>query len=667
MPQDSWYGFDLGHGETAVSLSGSSARVEARNLQLVRGGAQVIPTVVALGPGGETLIGDAALLNSDATELRAAFKHPDVTRADVREPVIRFVRGVMDEMARSGSKIDGRLVFGHPSGWMKAEVDGYRELLAEASGQRPLMVPEARAAFLPLKSTGELSAVEIDAGRIVIADMGSSTTDFAVVRGVSDPLDLGNPGGVQLGAGLIELALFQQSLGDLPPTERQRLTAFVSGSARISERAEIVLHFRRAKEEFFRTEAHIRSSGRAPKVDLELLKDQLAMDWSPRITAELMDRCLNEPLDRLGVSEDLFGRPVSVKRSWRNEFFAHLDFALARLSEPPTTIVLTGGAAKMGWVFDEVKARHSSARVLRSAQPEHTIANGLALHGSALAKSSAIRDEITAFVKSDEVEKIIEATWDDGAERLVEPLVNGFVDDFVVPSVLAWRRGELASLEDIGLHGGRLAREWATSEEGTRALGEAGAVWYHDCVAPGVNKRVREICDKYPDIPSHAVEIPPDIFRNVDIDTSSSGNRISPDALLGSIDSALDGVILVVSSVVAAVLFGGGGAVLLPTGPGFVIVAAIIAAVTLIVGKDAALTWFKSAKIPVLARKALKEDFLSRQVTNKRESIETELRADMVKALRESTEARGRVAHEVGTLIDDTLSKRVRDASAHLI
>jgi hypothetical protein len=668
MQEESWYGFDLGHGETAVSLSGPSSRVEARNLQLVRGGAKVVPTVVATAPDGGTLVGDAALLNPKATDVRAGFKHPDVTRPDVREPVIRFVRGVLAEMASSGSRMEGRLVFGHPSGWTPAQVESYQAVLAEASGQRPLMVPEARAAFLPLKNTGELSSAEIENGRIVIVDMGSSTTDFALVHGLETPKDIGNPDGVQLGAGLLELALYRLCLdaggAGLSAGDRARLEDFLRGH--LSELVHVIVAFRKAKEDFFVRESDYRATGRGPRVDLDVLEAQLGVSWSPRINADVVDRCLDEPLERLGVTEDLFGRPVAVRRSWRAEFFRHLDYALSRFGQPPTTIVLTGGAAKMGWVYDEVRQRHPDTRVIRTAEPEHTIANGLALQGSALAKTSSIRKAIDAFVASDEVETIISSVWDESADQLVSPLVGSFVDRFVLPAVSKWRRGDLDSLNDIGAYGGTLARTWAESEEGRRALAAAGAAWYHDCVAPAVNKRVREICAQYPDIPSHAVEIPSEVLT-VDLDGAGGRNSVTPELILGDIDLALNGVIVIVSSVVAMSLFGAGHAALVATGPAVVVAAAVAGIVAMVVGKDAAMKWMKGAKIPPVARKAIPESFLTKQVERKRRAIEDAVRTEMVSALKNNEVARKDVAAKVSALIDATLAKRVRDASAHLI
>lgn len=664
MGNEAYFGFDLGHGETAVSLSQSSARVEARSLQLTRGGAKVMPTVVARGPDNAIMVGDSALLSAKARDRRAAFKHPDVHRPDVREPIIQFVQGVLAEMAACGSTIDGNLVFGHPSGWTEEQVSRYRSLLSEATGRSPMMVPEARAAFLPLKSTGELGTMELAQGRIVVVDMGSSTTDFALVQGVSNPTDLGNPGGIQLGAGLIELALFHQCLADLPGETRRRVEGFLSEN--LSEMVHVVVAFRQAKEAFFTKERTYRETGSGPKPDLDLLEAQLDVSWSPRITGALMDRCLDTPLDELGVIRDLFGREISIRRSWRGEFFAHVQYALNRLDGPPTIMVLTGGAAKMGWVFDEVRAHFRSCRILRTAEPEHTIASGLALHGSAYAKSAEIRAEIDALVQSTAVEDVIVDAWSDGVERLVAPLVDGFVDRFVIPALIAWRKGEVSTLDGIGERGGELARTWAESRDGAAQLGEAAAKWYEETIAPAVNARVREISAKYPDIPSDAVEIPSGALR-VDLATANAHAGVSADMILGDVDMALNGILVVVSSIVAMTLFGAGHAVLLATGPGAVVAAAVVGAVALILGKEDALKRVKSANLPVLARKFLTEDFLSKQVRKKRVTIEADVRKALVSNLQANEEAKRRIATEVSSLIDASLSRRVREASAHLI
>ncbi len=144
-------------------------------------------------------------------ELHIGFKP---TRQRLASPeyqhlVRRFIRtylNLLHESKQLQNHIPPLFVVGAPSGWSSQERDTYMHLLQESGMPRVAVEKESRAAFLHIK---ESKAFDLRADhlmkRVLIIDIGSSTTDFTLVAHLEAQSleDFGQ----DIGAGLIDQAI----------------------------------------------------------------------------------------------------------------------------------------------------------------------------------------------------------------------------------------------------------------------------------------------------------------------------------------------------------------------------------------------------------------------------------------------------------------------------
>jgi hypothetical protein len=98
-------GFDIGHGESALAKTTSSATTEPQILE-VKGKRNFI-TAVAKHPERGVLIGEEAYATRNLEGLTVGFKSAHLDKPKVREPLKMFVRKVLDSLLE-GHQIQGR-------------------------------------------------------------------------------------------------------------------------------------------------------------------------------------------------------------------------------------------------------------------------------------------------------------------------------------------------------------------------------------------------------------------------------------------------------------------------------------------------------------------------------------------------------------------------------
>ncbi|MEV4136694.1 hypothetical protein AB0J72_31525 [Dactylosporangium sp. NPDC049742] len=395
---ESIIGFDLGHAETSVSYVAVGGDREPRVCEIVPG-ARIVRTVVGNDPDGNTVIGDEAVIRRDVVDLNAKFKTPDLSSGPGAHATVQFVRAILGRLIETGT-VPGPgtlIVFGHPAGWDAATVAAYRALLTRVCRPAPvLLMAESRAAFLtvvhePMSAVTERNIHE----RILIVDLGSSTTDFTVAdRGDTwDALhDGGNFDGVALGAGLIEDFLFERCLSRSP--NRGKIERWFEEYP--SERVRTIVELRKAKEEYFTAEQAIRAGGFASVRAVDLGGDP-TMRLELRLSPEDYDAAIGTPLPGLGGV------------SWRDRLRSDLTTVAGSLdAKPPRVVVVTGGGARMGFAVAMVNEMFGAhAMVVRGKQPEHAISNGLAWAGLVRLNIDSFRREIRALADDGTLRKLI--------------------------------------------------------------------------------------------------------------------------------------------------------------------------------------------------------------------------------------------------------------------
>ena len=148
-------GFDLGDGESAVTILDGESTVEPRVMLL--GGRMSMLSAVATQMG-RIVVGEEASIASGAEGAQVRFKSRYLTDPDAPRHVRAFAQGVMAMLMREEPALMAevsRTVVGCPAGWGAARREQYAALIESAGFPNVHIVPEPRAAFLyaPCAST----------------------------------------------------------------------------------------------------------------------------------------------------------------------------------------------------------------------------------------------------------------------------------------------------------------------------------------------------------------------------------------------------------------------------------------------------------------------------------------------------------------------------------
>ena len=175
-------GFDLGDGESAVTILDGESTVEPRVMLL--GGQMSMLSAVAMRDG-RIVVGEEASVLSGASDAQVRFKSRYLVDSDAPRAIRAFAQGVMAMIMQEEPALMAevsRTVVGCPAGWGDMRRSQYAALIESAGFPNVQVVPEPRAAFLYARHARGL---RIDAALMkksaMVIDIGSSTTDFAYI------------------------------------------------------------------------------------------------------------------------------------------------------------------------------------------------------------------------------------------------------------------------------------------------------------------------------------------------------------------------------------------------------------------------------------------------------------------------------------------------------
>ncbi len=593
-------GFDLGHGETAVALAMLSATVEPQMLDVY--GTRSILTAVAQHPTRGVLIGDDAFMARNVSNLRIAFKSPDVERLDVREPLVLFVGKVLEVLLRdrkiTGS--DSTLFFvGCPSGWSEMVRIRYAELLRHAGMTHVTVWPESRAALVYARESGYISQ-DLAEGAILIVDIGSSTTDFTAVQHLE--IRISDFGQNALGGGLLDKAMLERTVATHPrQAELRQIFAEYPVYAAICE-----LECRKVKEMYFSNPDMWQDIPASRSVRLETTPP-LYVDIA--ISPQVMNALLMTPLPQL------------QGRSWYTAFREALQQAQTRLQEvPPQLVLLTGGASRMAFTADLCAEVFPQARIVRGAEPEFAIARGLASAGRVELKTVAFREEVERLLASRKLRKTVEEQLPSLMSAVASFLAQGLADHSVLPAFRDWQTGRIRTLAELEQTIQPRAVAWLGSAEGRQALAQVVTAWFTGLL-PAVEKLTDPICDTYR-IPHASLSVPP--FLNLMHVAQVPGGMVDMGSLtfLGDIGN----IVTLLGSIIIAKILGGGGTALLMHGPLGLLIGLVIGLVTLSLGKGIMIDWLKGVELPTLARGLISESRVSNALLEQQGEFDAKIR-----------------------------------------
>ena len=492
-------GFDLGHGETALTwVRADNQETNPQSLLINNRKSQI--TAIAHHPQRGIIIGEMACQLSDATILEIAFKTRKFQDFSYQKTIEEFVNAIYQHLIDTNQiqTSDTNYFFiGCPSGWWIEEIQSYKQILSETV-PNATVVKESRAALMHAKESGIFTIQELEKSVLVI-DIGSSTTDYTLVKGMADtPIDFGH----DLGASLIEKEILKKTL-ELHRQYREKREDIIKLGKHLDEeeiwtleeidkletilkqspiyRNRCELRCRKAKEEYF----NYQDTYQDDFVNVGSEDIQRKFKFSPLVNGKIINAILNQPLQQLD------------NKSWCDDFGSQLKVVKRKLDEQsiiPSAILLTGSASKMGFVLEMSQETFPKLPCKRDGEPELCIARGLARWGRVYIRTSGFMDEISKFLDN-ELTGIVGNHVPAFLDKLAEELANGLVEEVVKPCVKSWRNREIITLKALELEIENKAKTWLTGSDGNSKVTKCLLAWLGS-VQDEVREKTDSICSK---------------------------------------------------------------------------------------------------------------------------------------------------------------------------
>ncbi|GAA2038059.1 hypothetical protein GCM10009839_44350 [Catenulispora yoronensis] len=548
-------GFDLGHGDTALSVLWPGSR-EPESLP-VPGAGERFPTVMAVyadDPSAplpiEERIKIGNILDGGVVEdFFIAFKSPDLTDKTMTRGTTLFVRQILWLLDRAAVLPPGtpvRWVFGVPSGWSDETRERYRRLLVDACRGEVQVVAESRAALHHARQSGEVGLGR-DTGRILIIDLGSSTADYTLVTGLESDACVVDDG-TAVGGSVIDkeiqrrsVAAYKERLGNAPELVDEYLME--AGRSGLLE-----LRCRMAKEDFFGNRPPATPIDSYPlvesKVRLKVGYASETIEVPITLTPETMEDVFATPLPELGMT-------------WREAFERDLSAIRAHLKEEaPEAIVMTGGVSRMTYARQVVVRVFPESKVVLGTEPQLAVAKGLAILRRRQDEVAKFRQECSAYLDGPEIPARIDEELPKLAAEFGRIMSAGLVADHMIPAAMKWREAELDTIADIQDEVQRTFLEHLASDTVASELRAAVSSWTED-LAKDINQEIRKICERT-GVPAEvlAVAYQPTVGKPIEAD-SEIAQKMALDIykhisgwMIGVVNTVAAGVAVVAVAVV---------------------------------------------------------------------------------------------------------------------
>lgn len=625
-------GFDLGHGETAVATADRDASDAAKVLDLPGASRRQHVSAVALDDDERVVIGEEAVRMPEPLVLWLGFKRPSLTDPQVRRPMQLLVQRIVADLESQGTIADRgavHWVFGAPSGWEPDHYREYEKLLAEVGLQDAAVIPESRAALLYAVDSGEVQRSTV-AQRVLIVDIGSSTTDYTVVDGLAAlPLDHGN---VDLGACLIDHEIMRRAVDRHPQREDiEALLAVHPHSAR-----QVELACREAKEKFFRTSpAELQKLNRGIGVLYPLeFRTGEEFHLDTRLTMADMDAVLDAPQSGL------------AGRSWREAFRDDVEKAVANAGGRVDLLLLTGGPSRMQFVVEVCREQRGVARVVLGNEPEVAIARGLALAGRTSLRATGLRQDMTSVQKR--IKPLVEKRIPELAQAIGAAVADSMTERHVIPAFRAWRNGGIPTLAAM-LERVVTGVKSDLDDDNGKQVTQITIRWQNE-VREELERMTRPVCNRW-HIPADALKLP-DVEvradrRDVEVDVDVRG-------FADVLDNTATALNVAIMAIVSATLFGAGTAVIASTGPFGVVVAFAVGMWVLQAGKDEVMAKIQTINIWGPLRKIKSEDSIVKDLRAGAATKEAELAVKLSAEFEGEFAKRlvGQVTHSIAAQLD---------------
>jgi molecular chaperone DnaK (HSP70) len=474
-------GFDLGHGETSIAKAIVESIEPPQMLEINNKKNQI--TALGWHPKLGYLVGEQALIQAGVTQLKISFKQKPNDDPKFRETIQTFV-ATCYRLLKESKQIEGgensRFYVGCPSGWSISEREAYQKLLQEAGIARLNVIPESRAAFMQAKEAGRLEYEKLKSS-VLIVDLGSSTTDFTLVKSLHEvPLDFGSNA---LGASLIDKAIFELTLAQ--HEQKELLEKVFAEYPHHQARCELAC--RKAKEDYFSNES-LYSDPQSYARGFESINEQIY--FIPKVNHALIEKILNQKMPELG------------QKSWLESFRAAVSEAREKLDKQgivPKLVLMTGGASRMRFSQQICQEIFANPETLfrPDPEPERCIALGLARVGRWDLRAAAFKQEVSQLFDDKFFRSRIEQHIPQLIAWLTEPLVKGLIENAVKPALQDWQSNKIRTFADLEVSLKSRAEQWLRSDRAEQIINAQCISWFNEKIQPDLAAETDPICRKY--------------------------------------------------------------------------------------------------------------------------------------------------------------------------
>ena len=626
---DRFFGFDLGDAESAIARLYKEDQVTPEMLTVA--GEKSFITAYAQLASGELIIGEKACYADNVVRRKLRFKSRFLSDRSSAGDVKSFAAGVLGELYGNGDLIRNEeccFYVGCPAGWDKNTREHYREIFESAGYPPAKIISESRAAMVSACQSKHLQVgVDILSKPVLVIDIGSSTTDFAYIMGGKE-VEMQTAGEVVLGGGLMDEILLEESVA-ASGLSRKKIQSVFEASEPWRTYAEFAA--RRLKEKYYSDEEYW--STHECKESIVLHYDR-PVKLTLKIDSKIADKLVNKKIQKLGGL------------SFREVFIASLEDVKTNITgAQPELLFLTGGVSKLPAVRDWCTGVFPDAVVISAADPEFSVARGLAYCGRIDEDIRAFREELDQLINSTAIEDIVSrhipSLYRDAVDCLVEPIVT----DVALPVFERWRSGEITRLADTDEILAREVGDYLRSDATREMLAGPITAWLKPVIEE-IEELTVPICIRHR-VPYSALSLRSYLSAS-DIDLKVDAKNIfAVEEMTFLIDSIVTAIVAILIATIDIIPF--------MAGPEGVLIGVMASIVVLVLGKDKMQETLLTADIPKVVRRMIPKGAFSAR----KDSICTTVKESFYESLEKekNEEISNRMTEEISSQIEHTLMK----------
>ena len=617
-------GFDLGDGESAVTLLSSDSTVEPRVIPL-QGRNSILSAVGTRN--GRIVVGEEASVLAGAQDAKVRFKSRYLLDPAASGDVRQFAQGVMSLLLHEDPGLMAqvtRTVVGCPAGWGEGRREQYARLLESAGFPNVHVVPEPRAAFLYARHARGL---RIDPTLMqqsaMVIDIGSSTTDFAyIVDGHQQDLSLF--GDTNLGGGVLDELILVRAIRLSP--DRAALERVMEASPAWKSFCE--LEARRLKEQYFTSEE---------KWQTQPLCKQVVVCYDETLMLDIT-------LDGAAVEEIIHTPCMTLGGRSFMDCLQDALRAAVKLSSGcvPQVVILTGGASRMAFFARACTEAFSSSLMVLCPEPECSIARGLSYAGRVDENLKIFRQEVASIARGERLQAVVGSQ----VHALYQPIASALFEiasQSTLEAVKMWRRGGVSTICDLDKTlEQRIAKAFSGETAAKKIRGDLSQ--WTDALLSLLEGELESLCIR--------CGVPPEKM-SLACTQLSAGEipvKFSLSDAMGM--DVLSGVLGVVLCVVGASICGGGGIALVGTGPVGMVVGAAMGVLLALIGRGEMEKLIRTLHVPLLLRQLVTDSAVKAGIDRQREEIERSIVAALA-------DPRNGFSSRLAASISDTLGAQL--------